>query len=109
MSGIDAYNLQAGKTYRFSVRHNIMEDVDDKQPHYYEGKYVGPGSKKSIWVFSNFTDQSTKEMKPRKEIKFLGLLNPTFELVGGKNKRRKTYKKNHKKRNARKTRRNMHK
>ena len=45
----------------------------------------------------------------RKEIKFLGLLNPTFELVGGKKLRRKTYKKNHKKRNARKTRRNMHK
>jgi hypothetical protein len=85
MSGIDSYNLKNGKIYKFVVFHNIIKDIYDKQPHYYEAIYYGrTGLNNSIWVFSDFTDKITNEKWSKINIKFLGLFNPVFELICGK-------------------------
>jgi hypothetical protein len=84
MSGIDAYTLEPYKTYNFSLHYNLLLNKDDKIPHYYEATYIsrkGTGKKKTIWVFKKFTDTETGEISETQEIKHLGLLNPTFELI----------------------------
>lgn len=82
MSGIDSYNLEPGKSYKFSVRYDILLDKEDRMPHYYEATYISrKGINNSIWVFKNFTDTETKETRKKQEIKQLGLLNPNFELI----------------------------
>ena len=91
MSRINAYTLKPDKSYRFSVRYNILLDKDDNMPHYYEATYSSrKGKTGSIWAFKNFTDTETNETRETQEIKHLGLLHPNFELIntGGK-----TYKK----------------
>ena len=91
MTGIEAHNLEKGKTYRFSVHHNILENEDDRLPHYYEATYIGrkseAGPKKAIWLFKDFTDTETGEIKKITEVKHLGLLHPVFELIGGRKRK----------------------
>lgn len=82
MSGIDSYTLETRKSYRFSVRYNILSGKDDRMPHYYEATYISrKGKFNEIWVFKNFADQETNEMRETQEIKDLWLLHPTFELI----------------------------
>jgi hypothetical protein len=91
MSGIDSSNLTKNKRYKFHTRYNIFENKDDKLPHYYEATYVErKGINNSIWKFKNFTDTQTNKKEKTKEIKMFGILNPVFELKGGKTSRRKT-------------------
>lgn len=82
MSTVNAYTLKPNKTYRFSVRYNILLDKDDTMPHYYEATYNSQkGKRGSIWIFKNFTDTETNETREIQEIKHLGLLHPNFELI----------------------------
>jgi len=84
--GISSNHLKKGKRYRFFTYKNLNnEDTNPNKPHYYEGTYNGRkgtrGPDKSIWVFKNFTDITTNEKKPIKEIKFFGALSPTVGLL----------------------------
>ena len=91
MSGIDSFNLKSRRTYRFCVCYNILSGKDDKMPHYYEATYISQKGKfNEIWVFKNFADQETNEMRETQGFKDLWLLHPTFELIKKSERKTKT-------------------
>lgn len=81
MASIDVYNLISGKTYLFSLHYDLINDKDDKMPHYYEATFIEfIGKHKNVWKFKNFIDQETGKQTTEKTVKFLGLKAPSFEL-----------------------------